>query len=74
MPILTFGGGFMLTYPDLLSRIGTISMLLLLLLLLWISLFLREYLLYSESFRHITERNLIGAGFFGRKKRKGVSG
>jgi hypothetical protein len=74
LPILSFGGGLMLTYPDLLSRIGTISMLLLLLLLLWLSMFLREYLLYSESIRHITERNLIGAGFFGRKKRKGVSG
>jgi hypothetical protein len=74
LPILSFGGGLMLTYPDLLSRIGTISMLLLLLLLLWLSLFLREYLLYSESIRHITERNLIDAGFFGRKKRKGVSG
>lgn len=74
LPILSLGGGFILTYPELLSRIGTISVLLLLLLLLWLSLFLREYLLYAESFRHITERNLIGAGFFGRKKRKGVSG
>jgi hypothetical protein len=74
LPILSFGGGLVLTYPGLLSRIGTASILLLLLLLLWASLFFREYLLYSESFRHITERNLIGAGFFGRKKGKGVSG
>lgn len=74
LPLLSFGNGIILTYPDLLSRIGTISLLLLLLLLLWLSLFIREYLMYSESLRHITERNLIGAGFFGRRKGKGVSG
>ncbi|NTW13825.1 MAG: hypothetical protein HGA31_02215 [Candidatus Moranbacteria bacterium] len=74
LPILNFGGGVQVTYPQLLSQLGTISLLLLLLLLLWASLFAEEYRMFMESARRITERNLIRAGFFGSGKGKGVSG
>ncbi|MEI6649805.1 MAG: hypothetical protein WCL23_00025 [Candidatus Moraniibacteriota bacterium] len=73
LPILSLGGGLLFTYPELVSKIGTISILLLLLLLLWGVLFWREYLLYAGSLRNITERNLIRAGLFGWTKGKGVS-
>jgi hypothetical protein len=58
-------------YAEFLSRIGAIALLLLLLLLLWIFVFSREYMLYLRAFRHITERHLARAGFFG--KGKGLS-
>ncbi|HWQ60492.1 MAG TPA: hypothetical protein VN420_05120 [Candidatus Fimivivens sp.] len=74
LPVLDFGGGLRVTYAQLLSELGTISLLLLLLLLLWASLFAQEYFMFLESARRITERNLIRAGFFGQKKGKGVSG
>lgn len=73
LPILNLGGGFVLTYPRLLSMMGTASILLLLLVLLWLFLFSREYWLYLHSLRHITERNLEKMGFFSPKSRKGVS-
>lgn len=68
LPILSPGGGFVIMYAEFLSRIGTIAFLLLLLLLLWAFVFSREYMLYLRAFRHITERNLARAGFFGNGK------
>lgn len=71
LPILSPGGGFIIMYAEFLSRIGVIAFILLLLLLLWLFVFSREYMLYLRSFRHITERHLARAGFFG--KGKGLS-
>ena len=67
LPFLSPGGGFVITYSEFLSRIGTFSLLLALLLCLWIFFFYREYMLYLRALRHITERNLARAGFFGGK-------
>lgn len=68
LPILSPGGGFVIMYAEFLSRIGAIAFLLLFLLLLWVFVFSREYMLYLRAFRHITERNLARAGFFGNGK------
>jgi hypothetical protein len=72
LPILKLGGGFLITYPELLSRLGTASLWLLLCLIIWLLLFSREYWLYLHAWRHITERNLEKIGLFGMGKGKGV--
>ncbi len=71
-PVLNLGGGMVLTYPDVLDRLGDVAFLLFLLLLLWIFAFSKEYLLYLRSWRHITERHLQKLGFFGKRKGVGV--
>ncbi len=72
-PLINLGGGIILSYPDIISKLGTISLILLLLLLFWLILFSREYWLYLHALRHITEKNLNTIGSFGKKKRKEVS-
>lgn len=67
-PAINLGGGYVLTYPDLLSKIGYIAVWLFALLLIWILFFFREYWLYLHAIRHITERNLSKLGFFGAKR------
>lgn len=71
--ILKLGGGFIATYPELLSKLGTASLWLLLCLIIWLILFSREYWLQLHALRHITEKNLAKIGLFGAKKRKEVS-
>lgn len=66
LPILSPGGGVVITYAGLLSRLGSLALCVFLLLLLWIFVFSREYMLYLRAFRHITERHLARAGFFGK--------
>lgn len=65
LPLVDLGGGVMITYPELLSSIGTLVFWFLLLLLLWVFIFFREYWLSLHALRHITERHLERAGFFG---------
>jgi len=73
LPVLNLGGGFMITYPELLSRLGTVSFWLSLCLIVWLLFFSREYWLYLHALRHITERNLARIGLFGIIGGKGVS-
>ncbi len=73
LPLLNFGGGVLVTYPELLSNLGAVASIFLLLLLVWLFLFFREYQLQLRAFRHITERHLEKMGFLGTKKGKGVS-
>jgi hypothetical protein len=73
LPILKLGGGIISTYPEILSRLGTASLWLLICLIIWLILFSREYWLYLHALRHITERNLARMGLFGMGKGKGVS-
>jgi hypothetical protein len=70
---LNFGGGAFITYPDFLSTMGTVSMISLLLLLIWLFLFYREYWLYLHAARHITEKTLEKLGMISIKKGRGVS-
>lgn len=69
-PAINLGGGFTVTYPELLSQLGTISLWFLLLLLIWLFLFSREYWLYLHALRHITEKNLEKIGLISLKKQK----
>ena len=71
--LLNLGGGILISYPELLSNLGLIASILILLLLLWLILFSREYWLYLHALRHITERHLEKIGLFGPKKGRGVS-
>ncbi len=70
-PLIRFGTGSEITYPELASFIGTIFFILLSLLFFLLALFVREYWLYLHHIRHVTERHLERFGFIG--KRKGVS-
>jgi len=72
-PLIDLGAGVIVTYPELLSRLGTISFYSLLFLLLWLILFAREYWMYLHALRHVTERGLERLGMLGIKKRKGVN-
>jgi hypothetical protein len=71
-PVLKLGGGMVITYPELLSNLGLLASFLIVLLLFWLILFLREHRLYLRAIRHITEKNLEKVGLFG-SKRKGAN-
>lgn len=73
LPVLKLGGGFITTYPELLSKLGTASLWLLFCLIVWLILFSREYWLQLHAFRHITEKNLARMGLLGAGKGKEVS-
>ena len=72
-PAINLGGGIAMTYPQILSKLGSIAIATLLSLLIWIFLFSREYWLYLHALRNITEKNLEKSGMISLKKRKGVS-
>lgn len=71
-PLIQLGGGLVITYPEVIRYLGWITFTLLGLLLLWLLLFMREYGMYLQAVRHITERHLRKAGFL--TKRKGAIG
>lgn len=71
-PFLNLGGGSVITYPEILSRFGSIALWMIFFLLIWLALFSREYWLYLHSMNNITERHLAKIGSFGARKRKGV--
>jgi hypothetical protein len=71
-PAVSLGGGLMLTYPEILSRLGTISISLLLSLIFWLILFSREYWLYLHSLRNITEKHLEKLGLISMRKGREV--
>lgn len=70
---LNFGGNVSTTYPDFLSTMGTISMISMLLLFIWIFFFYREYWLYIHSTKNITEKTLEKFGMISANKGKEVS-
>jgi hypothetical protein len=72
VPILKYGGGIVTTCPELLSQVGTISIWLLIALIVWLTLFWREYLKHFRALRQVTENNLADLGLIRRKKGKGV--
>ena len=63
------GGGFVLTYPEILSNLGNISLLFLALLFIWLFFLSREYWLYLHALRNITEKNLSKVGMIVMKKK-----
>lgn len=71
-PLIQLGGGLVVTYPEVIRYLGWVTLTLLVLLLLWLLLFMREYGMYLQAARHITERHLRKAGFL--TKRKGAIG
>lgn len=73
VPFINLGGGTVVTYPEFLSKLGTIGLVMLISLIIWLLVFMREYWLYLHAWRHVTERSLDRLGLFGVKKRKGVS-
>lgn len=68
LPVLSPGGGFIVSYSEFLSALGVLALVVVSLLLLWVFVFSREYMLSLRALRHITERNLARSGFFGRGK------
>lgn len=70
VPILNLGGGTIVTYAEVTRNIGWITLTLLVLLLFWLFLFMREYGMYLRALRHIAEQQLMNAGFI-TKRREG---
>ncbi|MEI8096617.1 MAG: hypothetical protein WCG73_00765 [Candidatus Moraniibacteriota bacterium] len=68
VPLISLGGGAFVTYAEIVQNMGWIVLALLILLLLWIFMFMREYGLYLHALRHITEQHLMNAGFMTRRK------
>lgn len=70
LPLFDLGGGTLITYAGVTRNLGWISLTLLVSLLLWLFMFIREYGMYLHALRHITEKHLGRSGFV--PKRKGV--
>lgn len=68
LPLIHLGGGLVITYPEIIRNLGWITLALLVLLLLWLFLFIREYALSLHALRHITEKNLRKAGLLAKRK------
>lgn len=68
IPLLRFGGGTVITYEEIVRNLGWVTLFLLVLLLLWSFLFVREYWMYLHAVRHITERHLEKAGLMTKRK------
>jgi len=68
LPLISLGGGAFITYAEIVHNTGWIVLTLLILLLLWFFLFMREYGMYLQSLRHVTERHLMNAGLMTRRK------
>lgn len=69
-PLFDLSGNVSITYAGIVRNLGWITLTLLILLLLWLIMFMREYGMYLHAIRHITEEHLRKAGFM--TKRKGV--
>lgn len=70
-PLIQFGGGITVTYPEVASYLGTLLFILLSLFLFLLLLFSREYWLYMHRLRHVTEHSFERLSLIG--KRKGVA-
>lgn len=71
-PLLSFGPGLMITYPQVASFAGLIFSVLLFFALFFQLLFVREYWASLHALRHVTERHLARLGLiaFGKGVRK----
>lgn len=70
-PLVSFGGGTEVTYPEAASFIGTIFLVLFSLFIFLLLFLVREYWLYLHHLRLVSERHLDRLGFIS-TKRKGV--
>lgn len=68
VPFISLGGGAFITYAEIVQNMGWIVLTLMILLLLWLFMFMREYGMYLHALRHITERHLMNAGLMTRRK------
>lgn len=74
-PFIKLGANIQMTYPEFISKIGTLSIFMLIFLVLWPFAFLWETHLYGFARKNISEYNLVGHGYLGEiprgKKRTG---
>jgi len=63
LPLIRLSSGAIFSYADLIHHLGWIVFITLILIFLWLSLFIREYLLYSRRDGEVTEYDLTKAGF-----------
>lgn len=68
LPLIQLGSGAVFTYADLVSNLGWIIFLSLLFCLVWTFLLIREFSLYLQGDRTITEWQLKKAGYFSKGK------
>lgn len=63
LPLIQLSSGASLSYADIVRNLGWVSFFFLLALLLWILLFIREFALYLQGDREVTEYDLKQAGY-----------
>ncbi|MDP2838193.1 MAG: hypothetical protein Q8O53_02875 [Candidatus Moranbacteria bacterium] len=66
LPLMRLSSGAVFSYADLIRHLGWIVFSTLLFLFLWLSLFIREYILYLQRDGEVTEYDLVKAGFIRR--------
>lgn len=66
LPLIQLSSGETISYADIVRNLGWLSFFFLLALLLWILLFIREFALYLQGDREVTEYDLKKAGYIRR--------
>ena len=66
LPLIQLSSGGAISYADIIRNIGWIVFVFLLLFLVWLLLFIREFALYLRSDRVVSEYDLKKAGFIRR--------
>ena len=63
LPLIRLSSGDTVSYADLIRHLGWITFAFFILFLIWLSLFIREFALYLQGDREVTEYDLKRAGF-----------
>ncbi|MFZ3032374.1 MAG: Ig-like domain-containing protein, partial [Candidatus Moraniibacteriota bacterium] len=63
LPLIQLSSGETISYADIVRNLGWLSFFFLLALLLWLLLFIREFALYLQGDREVTEYDLKKAGY-----------
>lgn len=66
LPLIQLSSGETISYADIVRNLGWLSFFFLLALLLWMLLFIREFALYLQGDREVTEYDLKKAGYIRR--------
>lgn len=64
LPLIRLSSGGAISYADIIRNLGWIVLLFLLLILLWLFMFIREFALYLQGDGEVTEYDLNRAGYF----------
>jgi len=64
LPLIRLSSGESIAYADIIRQLGWIVFFVLILFFLWLAMFIREFALYMQGDREVTEYDLKRAGYF----------